>query len=165
MRHLRWFLYRLTTLARVGKRERDLDAELRFHLGVDADEGITDGVGASDAQNAARRSLGNLGHIREDARAVWGRFSDHMDANRGDLRGFAEKEGLASVHPTMQGDRPVLVASRCSARGWHPESGARGSGTGVLVDRGQPRGRPGSGVSARHYERPDPDGASRPGRR
>ena len=48
----------------------------------------------------------------EEARAFWGRFSDHMDANRGDLRGFAEKEGLASVHPTMQGDRPVLVASR-----------------------------------------------------
>ena len=35
----------------------------------------------------------------EDARAFWQRFSAHMDANKGDLAGFAAKEGYASVVP------------------------------------------------------------------
>ena len=83
----------------------------------------------------------------EDARAFWGRFSDHMDANRGDLRGFAEKEGLASVHPTMQGDRPVLVASRfgtqkpyTNAPTVRPREAARGQSSGSPVPQGQAPG-------------------------
>lgn len=52
----------------------------------------------------------------EEARAFWGRFSAWMDANKGDLGGFAKSEGLASVHPTMQANRAVLVASRSAAQ-------------------------------------------------
>ena len=85
----------------------------------------------------------------EEARAFWGRFSDHMDANRGDLRGFAEKEGLASVHPTMQGDRPVLVASRSGAQKPYtnaetvkPREAARGPSSG---SPGPQRHAPGGG--------------------
>ena len=47
-----------------------------------------------------------------DARAFWSRFSTWMDDHKGDLKGFAASEGLASVHPTMQGGRAVLVASK-----------------------------------------------------
>jgi hypothetical protein len=47
----------------------------------------------------------------EEARAFWKRFSDWMEEHRGDLAGFAQAEGLASVHPEMHGGTPVLVAS------------------------------------------------------
>jgi hypothetical protein len=47
----------------------------------------------------------------EDAHAFWKRFSDWMEEHRGDLAGFAQSEGLASVHPEMQVSGPVLVAS------------------------------------------------------
>lgn len=48
----------------------------------------------------------------EEARALWQRFSAWMDANVGDLAGFARAEGFASLHPEMHGGAPVLVASR-----------------------------------------------------
>jgi hypothetical protein len=48
----------------------------------------------------------------EEARALWRRFSAWMDANVGDLAGFARAEGFASLHPEMHGGDPVLVASR-----------------------------------------------------
>jgi hypothetical protein len=48
----------------------------------------------------------------EEALAFWKRYSDWMEQHRGDLSGFARGEGLASVHPEMQGGGPVLVASR-----------------------------------------------------
>jgi hypothetical protein len=47
-----------------------------------------------------------------DARAFWKRYADWMEGHRGDLGGFATAEGLASVHPELQGGGPVLVASR-----------------------------------------------------
>ena len=52
----------------------------------------------------------------EEARAFWGRFSDYMEAHRGDLKGFAQQEGFASVHPAMQSGRAVLEASRSAAQ-------------------------------------------------
>jgi hypothetical protein len=48
----------------------------------------------------------------DEARALWDRFSAHMEAHAGDLEGFARSEGLASVHPTAGGGRAILVASR-----------------------------------------------------
>ncbi len=53
----------------------------------------------------------------EDARAMWRRFSEHMEAHRGDLAGFAASEGFASVHPGMEGGEPLLVVSRTAAQG------------------------------------------------
>ena len=47
-----------------------------------------------------------------EALAFWERFSDWMEEHRGDLAGFAAKEGYASVHPGVDGDRPVLRASK-----------------------------------------------------
>ena len=47
-----------------------------------------------------------------DARALWTRFSSHMDEHRGDLAGFAKKEGFVSIRPESRGGKAVLVASR-----------------------------------------------------
>jgi hypothetical protein len=47
-----------------------------------------------------------------DARALWERFSAWMEEHKGDLRGFAETEGFASVHPELHAGEPVLVASK-----------------------------------------------------
>ena len=47
-----------------------------------------------------------------EARAFWKRFSDHMEANKGDLAGFAKAEGFASVKPVMSAAGPELVVSR-----------------------------------------------------
>jgi hypothetical protein len=48
----------------------------------------------------------------DEARALWDRFSLHMDAKPGDLAGFATAEGFASVHPTAEAGRAVLRISR-----------------------------------------------------
>src|SRR5262249_34701006 len=52
----------------------------------------------------------------DEARAFWERFSDWMEAHRGDLAGFAKREGFASVHPGVDAGRPVLRVSRTEAQ-------------------------------------------------
>jgi hypothetical protein len=47
-----------------------------------------------------------------EAVALWDRFSAWMEEHRGDLKGFAAQEGYVSVHPGVDGDRPVLRASK-----------------------------------------------------
>ena len=60
----------------------------------------------------------------EDARALWERFSAWMEDHRGDLGGFAEKEGFSSVHPGVDPAGPVLRASRSEKqRPYAPVSG------------------------------------------
>jgi hypothetical protein len=48
----------------------------------------------------------------DEARALWGRFSAHMEEHKGDLGGFAASEGFASAHPRSDGGVAVLVLSR-----------------------------------------------------
>lgn len=45
----------------------------------------------------------------EQARALWLRFSEHMDAHKGDMDGFAKLNGYISVRPQAQGGQAVLV--------------------------------------------------------
>ena len=71
MRRARSFLTRLRGLFDRGRRERELDDELRFHLNEDADEHMTDGLSASDARRAARRRMGNVVIAREETRQAW----------------------------------------------------------------------------------------------
>lgn len=76
----------------------------------------------------------------DEARALWTRFSAFMEEHKGDLAGFAAAEGLASVHPSIQGGKPVLLASRTAPQqpyapvrgeaaqgGDHPTRGSGGS--------------------------------------
>jgi hypothetical protein len=48
----------------------------------------------------------------DEARALWARFSAWMEDHRGDLAGFAQREGFASVHPGVRDGRAVLLVSR-----------------------------------------------------
>ena len=64
-----------------------------------------------------------------EALSFWERFSDWMEEHRGDLAGFAAQEGFASVHPGVDGDRPVLRASRTAGqRPYAPVEGAQPTG-------------------------------------
>jgi hypothetical protein len=73
-----------------------------------------------------------------EALSLWERFSDWMEDHRGDLAGFAAQEGYASVHPGVDGDKPVLRASKSA--GQRPYAPVRGE---------QPSQVPG-GSGARH---------------
>jgi hypothetical protein len=75
----------------------------------------------------------------EQAHALWDRFSTWMEEHRGDLAGFAAQEGFLSVHPGVDGDRPVLRASKSAAqRPYAPVRGGddqRGDASGGSPDR------------------------------
>lgn len=51
----------------------------------------------------------------EEARALWLRFSEHMDAHKGDMDGFAKLNGYVSVRPAVQGGKAVLVVKTKAA--------------------------------------------------
>lgn len=53
-------------------RERELDAELQFHLEEEAEEREAAGLPPEEARFAARRDLGNLANVKESTREAWG---------------------------------------------------------------------------------------------
>ncbi len=63
-RKLTWWLQR-------RRREDELDEELRFHLDEEMDSRRADGLPEEEVRRIARRDLGNLTVVQEDARAVW----------------------------------------------------------------------------------------------
>ena len=84
----------------------------------------------------------------DDAREFWKRFSDHMEANKGDLAGFAVKEGMASVRPSFEGGAAILIASHSEAQVPYTnvtaaqESAGKGSTTGSPKNQARDK-RPG----------------------
>lgn len=66
----------------------------------------------------------------EEARALWQRFSTWMEEHQGDLAGFAAQEGFASVHPGVEGGRPVLRASRTDPQRPYAAAERRAGGSG-----------------------------------
>lgn len=78
----------------------------------------------------------------EEARAFWERFSAHMDANKGDLAGFAKSEGFASVHPEMRGGAPVLVVSRTASQKPYATARSAPGSSGPQPSSAKPRGNP-----------------------
>ena len=85
-----------------------------------------------------------------EAHALWDRFSLWMEEHRGDLAGFAAQEGFASVQPGVDGDRPVLRASRTATQ--KPYAPVRAESAGG--DRG-PGGAGGSLARQGGPSRPD----------
>ena len=75
-----------------------------------------------------------------DAHALWDRFSLWMEEHRGDLAGFAAQEGFASVHPGVDGDKPVLRVSRSAAQ--QPYAPVRAESAGGDRGRGGAGGSP-----------------------
>jgi hypothetical protein len=55
------------------------------------------------------------------AKLLWKEFSEHMDANRGDMIGYAKKRGWSSVLPEYRGGKAVLIVkTTANARGPAP---------------------------------------------
>lgn len=84
----------------------------------------------------------------DQARELWARFSAWMEEHRGDLAGFAAREGFASVHPGVDAGRPVLLASKSAAQRPYAVADAverrparPGSRTGGSAGRHEPRNR------------------------
>jgi predicted permease len=81
---------RLAFLKRQFRFERELDAEIQFHIETRAEELVATGKTRSDALAQARREFGSSARVREDARAAW-QFSwleDLFADLRYALRGF-----------------------------------------------------------------------------
>ena len=53
-------------------RDADLDAEIRAHLAMAAADRVARGESPEQAASAARREFGNVGHIKEVTREMWG---------------------------------------------------------------------------------------------
>jgi hypothetical protein len=60
----------------------------------------------------------------ETGRALWLEFSAHMDANRGDMAGFAKLKGWVSVAPEYRQGKAVLVVKTGAPAARAPEGKA-----------------------------------------
>lgn len=57
----------------------------------------------------------------EAAKLLWKEFSEHMEANRGDMAGYAKKRGWFSVLPEYRGGKAVLIVkTTANAKGPPP---------------------------------------------
>lgn len=65
------FFRKLVWWVQRRRKEDELRAELEFHLDNEVDERRADGLGEDQARWAARRDLGNVTLLREDARTLW----------------------------------------------------------------------------------------------
>src|SRR5512145_303989 len=62
---LRKLFHRLRASSRRGKTEREMDAEMRFHLEMETAENIRRGMNEEEARRAAIRSFGGLEQVKE----------------------------------------------------------------------------------------------------
>lgn len=97
-----------------------------------------------------------------EAVAFWDRFSRWMEEHRGDLAGFATQEGYASVHPGVDGDRPVLRASKTAGqRPYAPVSAGGGGKNGDRAANDHPPGSAGGSAARQNGARkPDRQGSN-----
>jgi hypothetical protein len=57
----------------------------------------------------------------KEAKALWMEFSEHMDANRGDMVGYAKKKSWFSVAPEYRDGKAVLIVrTTATAKGPPP---------------------------------------------
>jgi len=83
-----------------NNRHNDIERELRSHLELEAAEQREDGkLGEDEASYAARRALGNVTQVMEDARAVWThRWLEDLIADlRFAARAFRRKPGVTAL--------------------------------------------------------------------
>ena len=65
------WLIRVRTLFRRGRMERELDAELAFHLEMAAAEYVRRGMPPERARREARQIFGAVEHVKDDVRDTW----------------------------------------------------------------------------------------------
>src|SRR5262245_45441519 len=70
----RRFRHRIVAQLRRNKREREMEAELRFHLEMETEKNIRRGMGEEEARLAARRCFGGVEQTKESYRD-FARFS------------------------------------------------------------------------------------------
>jgi len=68
---IRAFLWRISHLTRRTKSETTLDDELGYHLQMEIEENLRQGMSADEARRRALIALGGEEHVREDYRDVW----------------------------------------------------------------------------------------------
>ena len=69
---IRRWARRLLWLSRRGRLEREMDAEMRFHLESEIAERVERGMAPDDARRGALRDFGSMGRHKEDARELRG---------------------------------------------------------------------------------------------
>jgi len=65
-----WFI-RVRTICRRARMERELDAEIRFHIDMQTAEYVRQGMSPETARRAARRLFGGVEHIKDDVHDTW----------------------------------------------------------------------------------------------
>jgi putative ABC transport system permease protein len=65
------WLIRVRTIFRRTRMERELDAELAFHLEMQAAEFVRRGMSPEQARIEARQAFGGVEHVKEDVRDTW----------------------------------------------------------------------------------------------
>jgi hypothetical protein len=66
----------------------------------------------------------------EEARDLWRRFSEWMGEHKGDVDGFAKKNGFTQIAPEYRGGRAVLIAYTKEPPPPPPKKAAGGGGAG-----------------------------------
>jgi len=99
MRWTRRLAVRLKSTVARGRVERDLDAELQFHLDQQIAENIARGMGAADARAAALRAFGSVAYLKEECRASLGlRLVDELQQDlRYTARGLAKAPAFTAI--------------------------------------------------------------------
>ena len=82
-----------------GKREKELEEEVRSHLKLSAQARVEQGSEAREAQHAAQREFGNVELVKEVTRNVWGWrwLRDLIDDAQYGLRMLRKNLGFATV--------------------------------------------------------------------
>ncbi len=86
----------------------------------------------------------------EDAKALWKEFSEHMEANRGDMAGFAAKKAWFSIAPEYRGGKAVLIVrTTATAKAPAPAQAPQ-------KPRPQQKGKPKPGATPQQKQKPRP---------
>ena len=64
-------MFNLYALFHVNQAEQEMDDELRFHLEKQIEQNVARGMSAEEARNAALKTFGNIGAIKEECRDAW----------------------------------------------------------------------------------------------
>ena len=96
---VREIFHRLRASLRRGKTEREMDAEMRFHLKMETAENIRRGMNEEEARRAALLSFGGVEQTKENLRDARGlRWLEDMLLDfRYTLRTLRSKPGFAAV--------------------------------------------------------------------
>ena len=125
-RKFTWWLQR-------RRKEDELREELQFHLAEEADERQADGLPEDEARWAARRDLGNVTLLREDARTLWSWILLEQLAQdvRYGLRGDVQEPAVHRAGRAVARARDRRQHRDLQLHGLDPVALAAGVGSGV----------------------------------